>query len=107
MPLTYEKNEIKNAWIQIEEREGETFTVDTGAGNTVFDVVDGEDVVKQASADATVSDNNTALVKVRGLVDTTVAGFVDGSSYKIRFTVTIGSEVLKGHIPMKVGEEKL
>jgi len=102
----FEKNEIKNVWVQIEERDQGTVTITTGA-DTIFDVVDEDNTVVQASAQASVSNNGTALVKLYGLVDTTAAEFVDGSTYKVRFTAKIGAETYKAYRPMRVGEQRL
>ncbi len=103
--VIFEKNEIKNVWIQAEERDGEDITV-TQAG-TVFDVVDADDAAKQASANASIRNNSTSLVQVYGLVDTSVPGFVDGTTYKVRFTVIIGAETYKVHVPIRMGEQRL
>lgn len=99
----FEKNEIKNVWIQIEERDQGTVTTTA----QTFDVVDGDDVEIQASGNASVQNNGTSLVQVYGLVDTSAAAFVDGTAYKVRFAVTIDAETYKAHVPMKVGEQRL
>ncbi len=101
--VIYEKNEIKNTWIQIEERDGESITVTS----QTFDVIAADDTVIQASGNASVVNNNTALVRIFGLIDTTVAGFVDGTTYKVRFTIVIGAETYKRNVPMRVGEQRL
>ena len=99
----FEKSEKKNIWILVKERDGNSVT----ATAFVFDVVDSDDSVVQAEVSASVSGNASTSLKVYGLVDTTAAGFVDGSSYKVRFTVTIGDEDYKANIPIKIQEEQL
>jgi hypothetical protein len=59
-----------------------------------FEVFDADDSSVQASDDATIVDNGTATPDFYGLVDTTAAAFVVGSSYYARFTITIGTEIL-------------
>ncbi len=89
--------------ILIEEDDGNVFTITS----PVFDVVDDVDVEKQASSSASVRNNGTAAVELYGLVDTTDSGFVDGSSYKVRFTFVIDDETLKGVDLIKIGETRL
>ena len=101
--VIFEKGEIKNVWIQIDERD--LGTVTTSA--QTFDVVDGDDVEIQASGNASVQNNGTSLVQVYGLVNTSVAAFVAGTAYKVRFTVTIGAETYKARVPISVGEQRL
>jgi hypothetical protein len=97
------KGEKKYSRILIEEDDGNTFTVTS----PLFDVVDDADSVVQAETSASIRNNTTAAVELYGLVDTTDSGFVDGSSYKVRFTFTIDDEVLKGVDPIKIAETRL
>jgi len=101
--VIFEKGEIKNVWIQFEERDAGTVTTSA----QTFDVVDGDGNVLQAVGNASVQNNGTSLVQVYGLVDTSEESFEDGTAYKVRFTVTIGSEIYKVHVPMRVGEQRL
>lgn len=101
--VIFEKGEIKNVWTQIDERDRGTVTTSA----QTFDVVDGDGAEIQASGNASVQNNGSALVQVFGLVDTSVAAFVDGTAYKVRFTVTIGSETYKARIPIRIGEQRL
>ena len=82
------KGEIKDSWIEVTERDGGTVTV----SSYTFEVFDKDDTSVQASDTASISGNGTAEVKIYGLVDTTAAAFVAGSSYYVRFTYVIGSE---------------
>lgn len=84
----FDKDEIKPSWMQVTERDGGTVTIATAN----FEVFDSSGTSVQASGTATPHDNGTTLVKLSGLVDTTVAAFVAGSSYEVKFTYTIGSE---------------
>jgi hypothetical protein len=101
--VIFEKNEIKNVWIQIEERDGGTITTTS----QTFDVVDGDDAEKQPSGAASIQNNGTALVQIFGKVDTSISAFVDGSAYKVRFTIVIASETYKVHVPIRIGEQRL
>jgi hypothetical protein len=101
--VIFEKGEIKNVWIQIEERDGGTITTTS----QTFDVVDGDDAVKQVSGPATVQNNGSALVQIFGKVNTSVAALADGTAYKVRFTVVISSETYKAHVPIRIGEQRL
>jgi hypothetical protein len=101
--VIFEKGEIKNVWIQVEERDQATVTI----SSQTFDVVDGDDAEKQASGNASVQNNGTSLVQIFGLVDTSVAAFVDGTAYKVRFTYAIGAETYKAHVPIRIGEQRL
>lgn len=101
--VIFEKGEIKNVWIQFEERDAGTITTSA----QTFDVVDGDDVEIQASGNASVQNNGTSLVQVFGKIDTSVSAFVDGTAYKVRFTVTIGAETYKAHVPISIGEQRL
>ena len=101
--LTYTKAEIKDAWIEVDDRDAGTVTV----SSQIFDVVDSTDVVVQASAAASVSNNGTTLVQIFGLVDATQSGFVAGSAYKVRFSYVIGSETYQSVLPIKIRERRL
>jgi len=83
----FEKNEIKPVWITVYERDGATVTVATAD----FEVFDTAGASKQASASATITDNGTATPDISGVVDTSVAAFTAGSTYKVQFTVVIGT----------------
>lgn len=101
--LLYTKTENKNAWIEIDDRDGEIVTITS----PTFDVVDDSDVVVQGSTAASLSDNGTVLARIFGLIDATQSGFVAGSAYKVRFTYTIGTERYQSVLPIKIRERKL
>lgn len=86
--MSWKKNEIKDVWIKVTERDGGTVTV----SSQDFEAFDKDDTSVQASDTASISGNGTAEVKIYGLVDTTADSFVAGSSYYVRFTYVIGSE---------------
>lgn len=102
--VVFEFGEIKNVWVQIEERDAGEITVDS----QTFDVVDDGDSIVQALGNASVANNGTSLVQVYGLVTATAAGgFADNTTYKVRFTIAIGAETYKAYMPMRVGEQRL
>jgi hypothetical protein len=101
--LLYTKSENKNAWIEIDDRDGETVTI----ASATFDVVDDSDVVVQTSISASLADNGTVLARIFGRVDATQSGFVAGSAYKVRFTYLIGTEQYQSVMPIKIRERKL
>ena len=98
------KNAKENVWIEgYDDHTAGTVTV----ASATFQVFDADDASVQASASATIADNTTTTPDVYGLVDTSVAAFVNGSAYKVEFVVTIGSEVYREVVPIKCVEDRL
>lgn len=67
---------------------------DVTISSVTFKVFDADDASVQASDTATIVDNATATPDFYGLVDSTDAAFVVGSSYYVRFTITVTPEVM-------------
>lgn len=84
------KNEKENVWAYAWDAHTSGNVTLT---SVTFEVFDADDVSVQGSDDATIVDNGTPTPDIYGLVDTTDAAFVVGSSYYVRFTITIGSEL--------------
>ena len=82
------KGAIKSIPIQVTKRGGGVLTV----ASANFQVFDEDDSSVQDSGVATISGNGTSLVTLDGIVDTSAVGFVEGGTYKAKFTVVIGSE---------------
>lgn len=97
------KDEKKYSRILVEEDDGNVFTITS----PVFDVVDDVDAEVQASSEASIRNNGTAAVELYGLVDTTDSGFVNGSSYKVRFTFVVDDLTLKGVDLILIAETRL
>jgi len=96
--IKFDKNEKKNVWIQVEERDDESFTI----ASATFQVFDSDGTSVQASASATVSTD-----KIYGLVDTTASGFTAGESYEVVFTYIIDSETYIDKVHIKLEEKKI
>ncbi len=101
--VSIDNNEIKNVWIEIRERDAGTVTV----ASQTFAVLNSSDATVQASANASISNNGTAAVQIFGLVDASTATLAAGSSYKVKFTYTIGQETYIDTVPIKVVETRL
>ena len=97
--ISFDKNEIKNVWIRIEDRDDAAFTITNDA---VFQVYDEDGTSVQAQGSATVSSD-----KIYGLVNTTTTGFIAGGSYEVKFTYHIGSETYIDFVHIKLQETKL
>lgn len=61
----------------------------------------------QASANATMTNNGTALVTIAGSVDTTTATFTDDLAFEVKFTYVIGAQTLIEHVHCLMTETKL
>jgi len=98
--IKFDKGEKKHVWIEVSERDAESFSI-TEEG-TVFEVFDEDGTSVQAEAAATVDG-----AKIYGLVDTTTSGFTAGESYEVKFTFIIGSETYIDVIHIKLEETRL
>lgn len=96
--IRFHKNEKKNIWIEVSERDGGSFTINSAT----FEVLNDSDVIVQASSSATIDG-----AKVYGLVDTTASGFTQGNSYKVKFSYIIGSETYINIVSIKLEETRL
>ena len=101
--LRFDKNEKKDVWIEVQERDGGTVTV----ASATFEVFDADGDSVQASASASIANNSSTAVKIYGLVDTTASGFASGSAYEVKFTYVIGNETYIDVVPIKLVETKL
>jgi len=96
--IKFDKGEIKHVWIEVSERDDAAVTIDSAT----FQVFDEDGVSVQASDTA-----STDGAKIYGLVDTSVAGFVAGESYEVKFTFIIGSETYIDKVAIKLEETRL
>ena len=96
--VKFDKSEKKNVWIQVEERDDNSFTI----ASATFQVFDVDGVSVQSSATATISSD-----KIYGLVDTSTSGFVAGGYYEVKFTFVIGSETYIDGVHIKLEETKI
>jgi hypothetical protein len=98
------KTEKENVWVYAEDlHTGGSITI----ASATFQVFDVDDSSVQTSGNATIADNGTVTPDVYGLVDCTASGFTAGEYYEVRFTITIGSEVLTPAVPIKCVEKRL
>jgi hypothetical protein len=78
-------------------------TVGIDATTTTFEVKDSDDNVTQASALATVADDDTTSPDVYGFVDTTTGTWTVGTDYRVIFTITFDDgEIDKPITPFEV-----
>jgi len=96
--IKFDKGEKKNVWIEVSERNNESFTITSAT----FEVFDKDGTSVQDSASATISTH-----KIYGLVDTTTSDFTAGESYEVKFTYVIGSETYIDTVPIKLEETRL
>jgi hypothetical protein len=102
MAQVVKKNEEEKIWIETwDDHKGEDVTV----SSAIFQVFDSVGVSVQASANATIVDNDTKTPDIYGLVDTTDDAFVVGDSYKVRFVVTIGDDVKRPVVDIDIVAE--
>jgi hypothetical protein len=90
-------NSIQNVAVQITKRGGGN--VDTTSAN--FQVYDEDDVSVQG-----VTDDVTPIVIVDALLDTS-SGYSEGGTYKIKYTVVIGTETLIRWVRRRIKEHYL
>ncbi len=92
MAQVIKKNEVEKVWIETwDDHKGEDVTV----SSATFQVFDSDGVSVQVSANATIVDNTTETPDMYGPVDTTVAAFVVGNRYAVRFVVTFSDGDVK------------
>ena len=96
--VKFDKGEKKNVWIEVAERDAAAFTI----ASATFEVFDDAGVSVQTSTGASISG-----AKIYGLVDTSVAAFVAGESYEVKFTFIIGSETYIDKVAIKLEETRL
>lgn len=86
-----------NIWDKVDPTATVTLT------SYVFDVVDTDDTEVQGSVNCDISNNGTALVTLKCLINAT-SGFTAGESYQTRITYSDGTETLSLIKPFKVGD---
>lgn len=106
--VRYDLGEIKDAWISVEERDGDTVTCTVAN----FEVFDSADVSVQDSTGADISGSGTSEVLIAGQVDTTAQDggedvFEEGESYYVKFTYEIGSETYIDTVHILITETRL
>jgi len=83
MSIKFDKNEVKNVWLEVRDRDEQDFTI--GAGTYVV-LREGASV--QAPRSYAI-DNH----RVYGLVDSGASGFESGITYEVRFSIVIENEL--------------
>ena len=82
MSIKFDKNEVKNVWLEVRDRDEQDFTISAG---TYVVLREGKSV--QAPRSYAI-DNH----RVYGLVDSGATGFESGITYEVRFSVHIENE---------------
>jgi|GEM_PF-4137176 len=80
--IEFDKNENKNIWLQVYDRDNQAFTI----SNAAF-IVLREGAGVQANRQCGIDGH-----RIYGRVDTTPAAFEAGITYEARFTIIIGVE---------------
>ena len=82
MSIKFDKNEVKNVWLEVRDRDSQDFTISTA---TFVVLREGKGV--QAHKSCGIDGH-----RVYGLVDTTPGPFESGITYEARFTIVIDNE---------------